>query len=104
MTNFDETELTEETEVRCPGTHQRLFYKVLTREDAEIIYNPVQDICIELACSDCRREMRKQDSSVVVVFHYYGMFGDFESTTVIRAGLSSHDQKPLDWSCLPPTF
>jgi hypothetical protein len=39
---------------------------------------------LEIACSDCKRELRKQGVEIVRVLHYFNFVGELITTEVVR--------------------
>lgn len=68
-------------EIRCPNGPRRLFMKVISLGDEPAI---VPDLnLMELACSDCARQMRKDGHEVFRVLHRYALDGSLVESVII---------------------
>lgn len=69
----------EVTEIRCPVGFRKLFLRLQGQP-----INYVEGVLMELACSDCAREARKEDSSVRRVLHRYNILGEHIQTIEVK--------------------
>lgn len=67
--------MSDVTEIRCPVGFRKLFLRL---QGQPITY--VEGVLMELACSDCAREARRQDRSVKRVLHRYNILGQHVET------------------------
>lgn len=71
----------EEIEVRCPNAPNRLFMKLL--QDGDRPHVTSQNL-LEMACSDCKRQLRMRGRQVSRVLHRYDFAGEFVESEVVR--------------------
>ncbi len=64
-------------EMRCPLGHRRLLAKMLVSGQKPHINT---ENLVELACSDCARDLRKQGIPTSRVLHRYDILGNFVET------------------------
>lgn len=70
-----------EVEIRCPSDLRRLFMKLqISGEKPKYVDGNL----LEIACSDCKRELRKQGVEIVRVLHYFNFVGELITTEVVR--------------------
>lgn len=69
----------DSVEIRCPLGPQKLFL-ILRTEGSSI---PVSDNLMELACSDCKRSLRRKGLDVRQVLHSYDLAGVLVKTKVL---------------------
>jgi hypothetical protein len=69
--------VTEHVDVRCPANLRRLFMK-LQLAGARPVYT--EGNLLEIACADCRRELRRHGVEVAQVLHYYNFLGELITT------------------------
>lgn len=69
----------EPTELRCPRHRIRLMLKVARPRVVDGAN------LIEVACRDCRKELRAQGQQVTDVIHVFNVIGEHISTRVVRA-------------------
>lgn len=69
-------------DIRCPADPRHLFLKLKRAGEP----TPVVDgNLIELACDDCKRKARREDPTVLRVFHHFNLLGELVETIVQRA-------------------
>ncbi len=70
----------ETVEIRCPSDLRRLFMKLRISGDTP---KYVEGNLLEIACSDCKRELRKQGIELSRVLHYFNFLGELVTTEVV---------------------
>ncbi len=71
----------EIVEIRCPSDLRRLFMKLrISGEQPKYVAGNL----LEIACSDCKRELRKQGVVASRVLHYFNFLGELVTTEVVR--------------------
>ncbi len=68
----------EYTEVRCPGTFEKLFMR-LKLAGLPVTVNKEHN-AYEFACSDCARAHRKEGDPVKRILHLYFIDGSFQGS------------------------
>jgi hypothetical protein len=70
-----------EIQIRCPNGPQRLFMKLLSTGERPTV---VPDLnLMELACSDCARQMKKTDKDIFRVLHRYAIDGSLVESVIV---------------------
>ena len=64
-------------ELRCPVHPRRLFMRI---GGPRVVAGNL----IEVACDDCRKDMRRNGAQVLRVLHRYNVLGDLVETEVIN--------------------
>lgn len=66
-------------ELRCPVGPKSLLGKMAPTEKAHV----TAENLVELACSDCARELRRKGKNVLRVLHRFNFLGDLIESEVI---------------------
>ncbi len=74
-------------EIRCPVGPGRLFTKL--RLSGEPVRYVLPDNVIEMACSDCRRQLNRDGTCADLVLHRYNFLGDLVATVLVLGGIET---------------
>ena len=66
--------------VKCPMRTKRVLLKLYIAEGEHV--HVTDGNLMELACSDCRRFMRKDGEPVALVLHRFDFLGDYVETLI----------------------
>lgn len=69
--------MTEQVDVRCPVGLRRLFMRLQLAGERPVY---TEGNLLEIACADCRRELRRQGVAVALVLHRYNFLGELVVT------------------------
>jgi hypothetical protein len=69
--------MAQTVEIRCPSGLRRLFMKLCLAGERPVI---TEGNLLEIACADCRRELRRQGTEVDLVLHYFDFAGELVAT------------------------